>query len=121
MPKVKLVFTSDKFRQTLTYKDSYPNVLSSEIVYKFVSASCNANYIGQTHQNITSKIDKHSDKNKKSHIYQHLMSSTDCFNACSRYWLSILDTARTKHQLHIKESLLISYLKPTLNKSHTNT
>ena len=85
MPKVKLVFTSDKFRQTLTYKDSYRNVLSSEIVYKFVSASCNANYIGQTHQNITSKIDKHSDKNKKSHIYQHLMLSTDCFNACSRY------------------------------------
>ena len=44
------------------------------------------------------------------------MSSADCLNDCSRDCFSILDTARTKHQLRIKESLLISWLKPTLNK-----
>ena len=38
--KAKLVFTSDKLRQTFSYKDSYPNVLSSNVVYKFVCASC---------------------------------------------------------------------------------
>ena len=47
--EVKLVLTSDKLRQTFTYKDSYPSVLSSKVVYKFVCASCNANYVGQTH------------------------------------------------------------------------
>ena len=47
--KVKLVFTSDKLRQTFSYKDSYPSVLSSKVVYKFVRASCNASYVGQTH------------------------------------------------------------------------
>ena len=47
--KVKLVFISDKLRQTFSYKDSYPSVLSSKVVYKFVCASCNAIYIGQTH------------------------------------------------------------------------
>ena len=36
------------------------------------------------------------------------MSSTDCF--------SIVDTARTKHQLRVKESLFVSWLKTTLNK-----
>ena len=104
--KIKLVFTSDKLRQTLTYKDSYQSVLSSKVVYKFVCASCNACYVGQTHQHL------------ESYIYQHLMSSADCLNACSRDCFSILDTARTKDQ----ESLLICWLDPTLNKqSHTNT
>ena len=47
--KVKLVFTSNKLCQTFSYKDSYPSVLSSKVVYKFVCASCNASYVGQTH------------------------------------------------------------------------
>ena len=28
-------------------------------------------------------IDENFDKDKKSHTYQHLMSSADCLNACS--------------------------------------
>ena len=42
------------------------------------------------------------------------MSSADCLNACSRDCFSILDTARTKHPLRIKESLFISWLKTLL-------
>ena len=49
------------------------------------------------------------------------MSLADCLNACSRDCFSILDTARRKHQLRIKGSLFINWLKPTLNKHHTNT
>ena len=51
------------------------------------------------------------------------MLSADCLNACSRDWISILDTATTKHQLCVKENLFISWLKPTnkhTNKTHTN-
>ena len=114
--KIKLVFTSNKLRQTFSYKDSYPSFLSSKVVYKFVCASCNASYVGQTHQHLTTRIDNHFGKDKKSHIYQNLMSSADCLNACSRDCFSILDTARANHQLRIKESLFISWLKPTLNK-----
>ena len=55
--KVKLVLTSDKLRQTLTYKNSYPSVLSSKVVYKFVCASCNASFTGQTHWHLTTRID----------------------------------------------------------------
>ena len=47
--KVKIVFTSNKLSQTFSYKDSYPSVLSSKVVYKFVCASCNASYVGQMH------------------------------------------------------------------------
>ena len=41
--KVKQVFTIDKLRQTFV-KDSHPSVLNLKVVYKFVCASCNANY-----------------------------------------------------------------------------
>ena len=118
--KVKLVLTSDKLRQIFSYKDSYPTVISSKVLYKFVCATCNAIYVGQTHRHPTSRIEEHFGRGKKSHIYQHLMSSTDCLNVCSRDCFSILDCARTKHQLRIKESLFISWLKPTLNKQDSH-
>ena len=44
--KVKLVFHSNKLRQTFRYKDSYPSVLSSKVVYKLLCVSCNASYVG---------------------------------------------------------------------------
>ena len=118
--KVKLDFTSNKLRQTFSYKDSNPSVLSSKVVYKFFCASCNDSYVGQTHRHLTTRIDEHFGKDEKSHIYQHFMSSADCLNACSRDCFSILDTARTKHQLRIKERLFISWLKPTLNKQKSH-
>ena len=45
----KLVFTSNKLSQTFTYKDSYASALRSKAFYKFIYASCNASYVGQTH------------------------------------------------------------------------
>ena len=48
------------------------------------------------------------------------MTSVDCLNASSRDCFSILDTARTKHQLRIIENLFISWLKPTLNKQKSH-
>ena len=48
------------------------------------------------------------------------MSTVDCLNACSCDFFSILDTAKTIHQLRIKENLFISCLKPTLNKQKSH-
>ena len=109
--KVRLVFTSYKLCQTFTQKFFDPSVLSSKIVYKFVCASCNASYVGQRHRHLTARIDEHFGKDQKSHTYQHLILSADSLNACLCCF-SILDTARTKPQLQIKESLFIK----TLNK-----
>ena len=44
------------------------------------------------------------------------MSSTDCLDKCSKDCFSVLDTANTKHQLRLKESLYITWLKSILNK-----
>ena len=71
--KVKLVFTSEKLRCAFSTKDSHEHL--SKVVYKFVCSSCNASYAGQTCQHLTTRIDERFGKDKKSHIYQHLMSS----------------------------------------------
>ena len=114
--KVKLVFTSEKLRCAFSTKDPYQSEHLSKVVYKFVCASCNASYVSQTCRHLATRIDEHFGKDKKSHIYQHLMSSKDCLDKCSKDCFSVLDTANTKHQLRIKESLFITWLKPILNK-----
>ena len=67
--------------------------------------SCNAINVGQTCRHFTTRIDEHFGRDKKSHIYQHLMSYTDRLDKCSKDCFSVFDTTNTKHQLRIKESL----------------
>ena len=71
--KVKLVFTSDKLRQTFTYKDSYPSVLSSKGVYKFVCASINANCVCQR-----TKIPQSGLMNTLVKIKSHIYTKPQC-------------------------------------------
>ena len=115
----KLVFTSEKLWCAFSTKESYQSEHLSKVVYKFVCASCNASYVGQTCQYLTTRIDEDFGKDKKSHIYQQLMPSTDCLGKCSKDCFSVLDTTNTKYQLRIKEYLYITWLKPILNKQTT--
>ena len=114
--KVKKVFKSEKLRCVFSTKDPYQSEHLSKVAYKFVFATCNTSYVGQTCQHLATRIDQHFEKDKKTHIYQQLMSSQGCLDKCSKHWSSVLDTANTKHQLRIKESLYIIWLKPILNK-----
>ena len=42
-------------------------------------------------RDLTTRIDEHFGKDKKSHIYQHLTPSDDCLNACSSDCFSVLN------------------------------
>ena len=66
--KVKLLFLSEKLRCAFSTKDPYKRGRLSKVVYKFVCASCNASYVGQTCKHLATRIDEHFDKDKKSHI-----------------------------------------------------
>ena len=46
------------------------------------------------------------------------MSSTDCLDKCSKDCFSVLDTPNTEHQLRMKGSSCITWLKPILNKQN---
>ena len=111
-----LVFIPYKIGSMFSTKDKIPSFLKSMVVYKFVCASCNACYVGETARHLPTRIKEHLKTDKKLHIYQHLSSNQDCFNCCTDDCLSILDYASTKYQLKIKEALYIKWLDPILNK-----
>ena len=103
--QVKLIFKSEKLRFAFSTKDPYQSEHLSKVVYKFVCASCDASYVSQTCRHLTTRIDEHFRKDKKSHISTSYV--------IRRF---VLDTTNTQHQLRIKESLHITWLKPILNK-----
>ena len=113
---VKLVFMSFKVRNVFVNKDIIPQSLKSRVVYKFTCASCKACYIGETHRHLATRIHEHLFTDKNSHIYKHLNKSATCKGKCDHNSFTIIDSAPTKLQLKIKESLYISWQNPNLNK-----
>ena len=67
--KVKLIFASEKLRCAFSTKDRYNSEHLSKVVYKFVCASCNSSYVGQTCRHSATRIDEHFGKDRKSHRY----------------------------------------------------
>ena len=113
---VKVVFTSFKIGQSFLNKDPVPSSLKSNVVYQFKCAGCSACYIGETTRHISSRIEEHLKTDKQSHIYKHLQNNLDCFNKSNNKCFSILDSARTKFQLKLKEGMYIGWVNPDLNK-----
>ena len=104
--KVKLIFTSEKLQCAFSTEDPIQSKHLSKVVYKFVCANRNTSYVGQTCRHLTTEIDEHFGKDKKSHIYQHLMSSEDCLDKCSKDskdWCSKDCSRYHQHQVSIKK------------------
>ena len=119
---VKLAFSSFKIRNMFSVKDPVPVELRSNVVYKFTCASCNSCYVGETSRHLSTRIREHLNRDKASHIFQHLQQSEACRNSCSAECFKVIDRATTKFQVKIKEALHISWEKPSLNKQlyHVN-
>lgn len=110
---------SDLFR----LKDVTPFELRSRVVYQYTCPSCHASYIGQTGRHLRHRIAEHMGvshltskevKNKvHSNIREHglLCSGSNC----ARQNFSILASGNNEQELLVKERLLISRHKPTLN------
>ena len=113
---IQIVFTTFKLSSLFSNKDKFPNGLKSYVVYKFLCASCNASYVGETYRHISTRTHEHFETDKKSHIFQHLRENPDCKKVCDEKCFSISDSARTKYTLKLKEGMYIKWLKPTLNK-----
>ena len=67
-------------------------------------------------------IREHLNRDRASHIFQHLQQSEACRNSCSAECSKVIDRATTKFQVKIKEALHISWEQPSLNKQlyHVN-
>ena len=113
---IKIVFSPFKVGDLFSVKDSIPKFLKSFVVYKFVCPGCNACYIGETTRHLSTRVTEDLEKDKKSHIYKHLLENPDCKNLCNPDCFEIIDSASSEFRLKLKEAMHITWVKPTLNR-----
>ena len=113
---IKLAFGSFKVKNLIKVKDSVPRSLRSRVVYKFTCAGCNSVYVGETCRHISTRVREHLCTDKNSHVYKHLQSYKTCKDSCDESCFKVIDSAKTYHQLKIKEALHILWEGPNLNK-----
>ena len=107
---IKIVFSTFKLASFFSTKDKVPYGLKSHIIYKFLCAGCNASYVGETYRHISTRAHELSwlmETDKSSNIYQQLLKNPQCKSICDENCFSILDSARTKYTLKLKEGMYI--------------
>ena len=105
---IKLVFNSFKIKNYFSYKDPIPNDLKSFLVCKFTCASCSSSYIGKTCCHFKNRIGEDIKKNNKSHIFEHLHSTTTWSDSYNSLCFKIIDKGNSKFNLKVKEALQIN-------------
>ena len=98
---IKLAFSSFKIKNLITVKDCVPRSLRSCVVYKFICAGCNSVYIGETSRHLSTRVREYLFKDKNSHIFKHLKSSSTCKDACGEGCFRVLDSASSHHNLKV--------------------
>ena len=120
-----MVYQSEnRTANVFNFKDTVNTKLISHVIYKFLCSCCKAPHYGQTqrhffvraseHLGITPLTGKLVKTSKKSAVFDYMLldghkASFDNF--------SILLKEKTSFKLRLKESLLVSRDKPTLNKN----
>jgi len=59
---------------------------------------------------------EHLLSDRSSNVFKHLQSSEFCRASCTPDCFEILDSAATKYQVKLKESMFIKWEKPDLNQ-----
>ena len=103
---VKLAFSSFKIGDMFGVKDPIPRGLRTCVVYKFLCASCNACYVGETPRHLSTRVREHLISNGTSHIFRYLHNFPQCRTLCSDECCNTLDHAATTFQLKIKEKTI---------------
>ena len=113
---IKIVFSTFKVGHLFSVKESAPKYLRSFVVYRFTCPGCNASYIGETTQHLTTRIKEHLETDSKSHIFKHLSTKRGCKELRNTACFEIIDSATSSYRLKLKEAMLITWEKPSLNK-----
>ena len=113
MVNVNIVFKSTKVNDLVRNSEKKPAIVNTrKSIYKFSCSRCNASYVGYSTRHLCFRVNEHVSQQSssvKQHINSHSLSYIDnCF--------SILSKDSSKYDLLIREALLISLHKPTLNK-----
>ena len=105
-----------------TPESKMPSELISDVVYLFTCAGCGSNYVGETSRYFDTRVHEHLFKSTQpSSVFKHLESNKNCRkNACKANF-RIIDKARSKYYLEIKEAIHTAYFKPDITRQKNLT
>ena len=107
----KVVFSLRKLKTILlSLKPKIENHLKSRVVYQIKCSNCDACYVGQTSQHLITHIKEHANSNLAGGHFRKCNVELLMDN------VSIITSAKTIAQLMIREALVITSLKPILNR-----
>ena len=115
----------ERIQSCFPFKDRFPTLIRSSVVYKFQCPGCQASYFGKTSRNLITRCREHLGINKAgqkikaspSAIGDHISQSG---HAASLEDFSVLDRANNEFDLLIHESLLILRDRPSLNSQQSS-
>ena len=106
-------------------KDNTPFDLRSRVIYEYTCTGCHSSYIGQTSRHLRHRIAEHkgvshlTGKIMKAQVHSSIRDHSLLCSGCnySTQNFKILSTGSSDIELLIKERLLITQRKPTLNSN----
>ena len=104
---IKIVFSTFKLASLFSTKNKVPYGVKSYVVFKFLSAGCNASYVGETCRHISSRSHEYLETDKSCNIYRDLLKNPQFKSICDENFFSILDWSRTKYTLKLMEGMHI--------------
>jgi len=114
---IKISFSMFKIGNMFSTKTMSPKYLKSGVVYHFKCAGCNDSYVGETFRHFDTRIREHLyKKSQPTSIFKHLTEKPYCREKCDESCFSILDSARTKFTLEVKEAFHTYWIKPKITK-----
>ncbi len=107
------------------FKDKIPHELRSLVVYKFSCSNCNITYVGKSKRHLKTRACEHAGLSDRTGIILKSPQDSAIFShfsqgVCARPSLddfSIVCSAKNDTELQVRESILISNLRPELNRN----
>ena len=100
---IRLGFTTNK--SYFSTKHPLPKCFKSNVVYSFVCTRCHSCYVGHTHLHYNTRCEQHLGSDENSSIFKHLANNKECKESCNKDSFKILDNARTRYELALKEGM----------------
>ena len=115
----RIAFSTRKLSSVFPLKSKVPTFLDSNFVYSFTcSKNSSISYIGQTRQNLLSRVKNHCTQSTAPH--QHIQECLDCAKTPSALLkqFKVVRRAQQYDNLDLLEALLIKSEKKTWKSSY---
>ena len=101
-------FSRLKLNSFSSCKNTLPKSLYSNVVHQFTCTECNACNTGETKRHLSTRIEEHLGKDKKSHIYSPLQENPHCQEKVNLDCFDIIDGASSYFRLQPKKAMHIN-------------